>query len=241
MEILFIDESEVNKKSKNDCFILGGLSISEEKLILLEENLDSLKAEFRVKNFKEFRDTTKIKREEKLVITKKIVSILRDSNVLVTSIIFGDLGKDYWKNYSNAIYFILERFFLRLKKANKKGLVVCDSLSNKQEKLISTKIIRELKEIDVILKGDNKGTISTQVYPCLFFQDDNCSSILQVTDLICASLQQAVTEFKASNPNVTIKRNEHLLKELSPYLRLYWNLFEKGPFGIAGWGIKVWD
>ncbi|MCH7567898.1 MAG: DUF3800 domain-containing protein [Nanoarchaeota archaeon] len=241
MEILFIDESEFNKKMKKDCFILGGVSIAEENLINFEQKIDSLKSELKVKNLKEFRDTTKIKRKEKLKITETIVSILKECNVSVSSVIFGDLEENYWENYSNALYFILERFFLRLHRNKQFGLVICDSLSKEREFLIASKMILEIKNCNVILKGDDKGKMSAHVYPSILFQMDEFCNALQVADLICSSLQLAVREFKASNPGITIKGNEHVLKELSPYLELYYPLFEKGPFGIRGWGIKVWD
>lgn len=244
MEILFIDESEVNRKENKKYFILVGLSIKSDDLIELENIIEEIKREHKITNLKELRTTKKIETNRKIELTKKIVKRLENFNASLRAIILGSLEDKYEKNYFGAITFIIERFYLKIKRDNNLGLIICDSLPpNKINKAVLKETSDYLKECSIILRGKSKGKISERIYPTLFFQNDEYSNVLQIVDLICASLQCAVREFDKSNPEFSIKDNEDLLKDFSPYMECYWNLFEKNPRNnsISGWGIKTWD
>lgn len=244
MEILFIDESEYNKKSKKDCLILAGLSVQDKYLLELEEGIRDIKERNYLNNLKELRTTREIKTDKKIEITKEITNVLEKSKASLNSIIFGDLEKNYEKNYFGSITFIIERFFLKIKEKNQIGLIICDSLPPK----ISLKVSKEcsdyyLKECNIYVKGEDRGRLKDKIYPALFFQDDKYSNILQIVDLVCTSLQCAVREFNESNKEGRIKDNEDLLKDFSPYIECYWKFFDKNPWtgSVSGWGIKTWD
>lgn len=242
MEILFIDESEVNKKYSKECFILVGAAVSDENLLKLENEIREIKEKNNLSNLKDLRTTKRIKTSKKIDITKEISNILKKSKVSLRAIILGSLENKYEKNYFGAITFIIERFYLRIKRNNNLGLIICDSLPNKIKKMVLKETSEYLKECSIIIWGRSKGKISERIYPTLFFQDDEYSNILQMVDLICTSLQCAVREFNKSNPEFSIKDSEDLLKDFSPYIEYYWNLFEKNPRdnSVSGWGIKTW-
>ncbi len=124
---------------------------------------------------------------------------------------------------------------------NEQGIIICDSFHSKREKLIDQQISEWMKNSQVTMGSKSKGYIRDNIYPALLFKRDEHSNILQVTDLICTSIQNALKEFDKSNPSVSIKENEDLLSELNPYLEAYWTLFEKGYGSVSGWGIKTWS
>ena len=241
MEILFIDESDVYSSGNRECLILTGLSIKEEDLLKVEDKLEELKLSLNLKNLKELR-TSRLRTEQKLDYTDKIIRILKETNIKVISSVLNVGWDEYRDSYFGGLVFIIERFFLRIKRNNEKAFIISDSFDRNISSYVSAKASDYLRNQEITLHGESKGKIKESIYPALFFQNDNYSNLLQVVDLICGSLQFAVREFKVSNPTSTIKGNEDLLKDMNPYLEKYWIFFEKGfRNSVTGWGIKTWD
>jgi len=241
MKIIFIDESEYNYKKRKEYFVLSGIVVDEEKLLELEEEIRELKEKNGIQNLKELRKTITVQQENKLKFTKKIVDLLKKNNCKNISIIFGDLGYNYDEDYFGAITFIIERFCIKLRKEHQIGMIICDSLPSKICKNVSSKLRKYLLKEKLNIRGISKGYFKEHIYPAILFLDDDYSEMLQVTDLICTSLQSSLKEFYKYN-DFHIKGNEDVLKEYNPYLKCYWELFDKdSDDSVSSWGIKTWS
>jgi len=242
MEFIFIDESEYNKKEKKEWFILCGVMINAENVLETEELIRELKDKHKINSLKELRIGKKFDSGEKLKITLEIVDILEKYNVCVTSIIFGDLNKEYYQNYFSALTFIMERFYLKVRRNNEKGMIICDSIDKSLAVKVSDVTREYLINNEVSIRGKSKGKIRNKIYPSILFLKDEHSELLQITDLICSSLQFSLWGFSKKNPTLSIKNNEDSLLEFSQYLKAYWKLFETDiNQKVSGWGIKTWD
>lgn len=142
--------------------------------------------------------------------------------------------------------FILERFFLTLKSKNETGLVISDAFDSRREGKIKQKVNNYLltEYVRMPWKEEDEGKLCDRIYPSLFFLEDEYSNIIQVSDLICTSLQSAVVNFLKSKEcydlNI-LKDEEDKLLNFNPYLKVYWNLFVKNSYGkVGGWGVKIW-
>lgn len=245
---MFIDESDKQKSSLNQedkFFSLTGIIIDSDKLIGLENEISDfrskLNAEYGLYTLKELRRTKKIFKDQKLLITKEIVTLLKNHDIKIISVIISHPERKINKkaiseNYLKAISFILERFYLHIKKQKTTGLIIHDSLSDpKIEKLVSdsynNKILTEYM-FDEKLKLFKK-----KIYPLLFFAKDDHSNLLQVSDLVSSSMINAYYEFLKLEDK-TINQ----INDCNVYLNEYWELYEKNPRNntVEGWGIKVW-
>ena len=157
------------------------------------------------------------------------------------AIILKGFSEKYKENYFGALTFIIERFFRRVKRIGEKGLIIGDSLPNQVLSDVANKTSEYLKNEEMIIFNKHFGKLDSFIYPSIFFQNDEHSNLLQITDLICASLQFSVREFRESNPDLPIKNNEDLLKEMNSFIEKYWVLFENNGGSVSGWGIKTWD
>lgn len=242
MKIMFIDESKKQEgKSNKYFFILTGLLIDEEKLFDLEQELRTLKENYSLLNLKELRGN-KLK-INKIKCSEEISKILQDYNVQIISIILGRITlKKTTKiedNYFNAITFLIERFFLHLKKENKLGFIIHDSVPRDVEKNLRCNIYSYILKEEIIMYKSNRhlGLFKKRIYPSILFSNDEHSEILQTSDLISASLNSAV--FKTLNSSNRLEINN--LNKHNSFLNIYWPLFVRdGKGDVSGWGIKSW-
>ena len=237
-----MDESERAREQNTPPFLLCGMEIESTKLIHLENKLASLCDEWGLKSLKSLRNTKQFTTIQKLNRTKEIVTLLKQNDVKVLSTILKRLSLEEQRNpsakYCDALGFILERFYIPLRKKNEDGIIFMDCVNKKiQSSLIET--FAEFGQQEHIMKGVLQGKYKERVYRQLFFCDDKYSHIAQVTDLICASLQNAV--WAAANKNELNSTNLDKLPDYCTYLKLYWDLFVKDSSGkVSGWGIKLW-
>lgn len=246
MKIIFIDESERNKKKRKKYFLLLGLVVEKRDSINLELELNEFKINQEMNSIKDLR-TSKFDKENRMKLTDELIEILKNNNVSAISIILGpfSLGRRKFKEtYKEGLDFILERFFLGLKRDNKIGMIILDSLPSKIEKELKFEIRNMLHERSVYMFGKNKGRYQDLILPTPLFIEDDHSNILQMTDILCTSLQNAVWNFVEQNQDyklTQLKNNEDKLVNYGEYLSKYWEILEKGPNGkVAGWGIKTW-
>ncbi len=238
MKFLFIDESERQQKTKNQThfFCLCGLMIDEENLLNLENNLKILRKKYSLSNFKESRKRYHFKLE----LTKELYEILKIHNAKIISIILGDIAlRDIHAvdAYFDALTFLIERFFINLKKDEKIGIIIFDSVNKALENDIKKKFSEFISEEEHMMHFKLAGYYKDKIYPSLLFSNDEYSTILQATDLIATALNSAVWKsFEKENFNV------ETFSDYNEYLKIYWPLFVKSPTGkVSGWGIKVWS
>ncbi len=245
---MFIDESDKQKSSENSnelFFSLTGVIIDSDNLISLENDIfdfkSELKEKYQLESLKELRRTLKIRKEDKLQATKKIVSILTKHNLKVISIVISHPERKTSKkavadNYLSAISFIVERFYLHIKKQKTTGIIIHDSLSDsKVEKLVSDSYNKNI--LTKCFFDEKSKLFKKKIYPLLFFANDVHSNLLQVSDLISSSMINAYYEYlKTDNKKI----NE--ICDCNIYLKEYWDLYEKNPKNgeVDGWGIKIW-
>jgi len=227
MKLLFVDESERNEMKKRYYFVILGAIIDKEQLINLERELLHFKEKNNLNTLKELREMIKyedssevhfkFKKERRLELTEELSEISEKNNIKTIGVIIGPSSNqiaEYAEVYYGALSFMIERFFLKLKKENKKGLIICDSIGKRREKEIKKKVHEFLKEGELMMFDKSKGKFIERIYPINLFLEDEFSSILQLTDLICTSLQSAVWKFINQNNDfnlLNLKGNENQL------------------------------
>lgn len=244
MKFIFIDESERQRSfgSKDQFFSLTGLIIDSNDLINLENELEDFKTELALGSLKELRRTNKISPDEKLIVTKKLNNLLKQYNVKLISVILEYPEKkcsitSITKNYILAISFMIERFYMHMKKEKTDGLVIHDSLSNfKLEKSVKEEYNKKILTDNMF--GDKSKPFKKRIYPVLFFANDFHSVVLQISDLISSSMNNAYYNFIKNSKD---KDTNNIFK-YSNYLEEYRELYEKNPKNgdVDGWGIKIW-
>ncbi len=256
MKFLFIDESERQKMGTHKySFCLCGLMIDYTSLIDAILALGNIKNNYDMTSFKDVRG--KLARGKKREITEKIAGTLRGHKCIVLSSILGDiaLGKvDEVDNcYFDAMCFLIERFFINLQLENAQGILVFDELDEKKKKKLKRKIFEYITMEPQKMRGKIKGYYRSRIFPEVLFSNDEFNVLLQVTDLIATSLNQAIWQKIKEVRKRRLTRGEvrcHLgeiveieeLPKYSPYLEIYWPLFIKNPRNgtVSGWGIKAW-
>jgi len=237
MKFFFIDESDKQQNKDNRYFFaLCGLIVDKDNLVNLNSELEALKVKYDLPNLKKLRGN----HPEKDKITSEIFKILKSNNTKAMSAI---LGTKTYKGiesiddaYLSALYFLTERFLINLRMEGKCGIVVSDSLNRTTEKKLRKEFHRLISEEEFRMYGKKKGDFRDNIYPCLFFSNDEHTAILQASDLITTSLNSAFWDMIQKEG-----RNLESLPERCKYLKKYWPLFIKSPRGnVSGWGIKVW-
>ena len=234
MKFLFLDES----KKQGKIFNLVGLMINKDNLLKLEKSLEELKKKHKLSNLKDLKGPIR----NKLGCTKEIVAILIENDVKIISSILGPIAlKNKAKiddNYFEAITFLIERFFINLKRENKHGFIIHDSIGKSIENDLTKQVYNYIKKEEMKLVSKNLGFFRDRIYPSLLFSKDDYSNILQVADLVSTSLHSAVYYMTQLSD---LRVDEEKLKEYNPFLELYWPLFMKDSSNqVSGWGIKVW-
>lgn len=236
LKIIFIDET--TKTKNNKCFLcLCGLIVDSSEVINLETELRLFKKKYGYENFKDFREP--FDRNIKLKQTKEIKNILTkyDVNIISSVIQENSLNTIRLNNKNNSeavqryfdLLFILERFSFHLNRRKKTGLVIFDSLDHKIENTIE-----ELFYEEIISSKKLKNIFSS-----ILFSKDEYSNILQISDLIGVSLNNAIYNSIKKFSKINVDE----LPNFNHYLEIYWDLFEinKRTSSVEGWGLKVWQ
>lgn len=109
-------------------------------------------------------------------------------------------------------------------------------MNKKLENDIKNKFFELISESEHRMYDKVDGYYRDKIYPSLLFSNDEHSTILQATDLIATSLNNAVWR-NTQQENLDAEK----LPNYNDYLKIYWPLFVKNPAGkVSGWGIKVW-
>lgn len=239
MMFLFIDESEKRGNSKGRYFFsLCGLMVNDKEIIPLTEKLEKLKTTSNLKTLKQLRKS--MPKSKKIELTHYVKEILESHKVKVISSILGNIALRSVKNVENAYFealtFLIERFYIHLRKENECGMIIFDKVPQNIEKKLRNKCCNFINNEIHYMYGTPKGYYKTRIYPSIFFTTDDVSILLQTSDLIATSLNSAFWK--------SFKEEKVVIDELptkNEYLRIYWPLFVKSPRGkVEGWGIKVW-
>lgn len=242
MKIILIDETEKKAELGKNYFILNGLIVDADQFINLNNKLDNILTNFGLKSFKDSRQIG-LSKKDKIEITTQISNTLKEYNCCITSAFIGEFTLSTITNvedkYFEALYFLLERFFLHLRKHSDTGIAIFDSLDKRLENKIKDAFFNKVNNEDFIwyLYRKSLGKYKQRIYPCPFFAKDEHSLVLQCSDLIASSLNSAI-ERSFDNGLVVEK-----LPEFNDYLNIYWSLFLKDPISssVEGWGLKIWQ
>lgn len=233
LKIMFIDESK--SKDNKEYLCLCGIIVDYKNLNSLESQINKFKIKNNYSNLKDFRKPEDINKKIKL--TKDLKSILEENEIKIISTILPKdilekIKQDNRNNFESeermqSLFFILERYFYHINRISKdsSGIVIFDSLDKRIKKQMRDGFYNEIK------------TNFKNIYPSLFFVNDEYSNIMQVTDLITVSLNSSIHECLKEENSVII--NE--LPCYNEYLNEYWDLFEYNPKNndVEGWGIKI--
>ena len=235
LKIIFIEET--SKTKNNKCFLcLCGVIVDSSEVISLENELQKFKEKFNYSDFKDFRkpdnQSIKLRRTEYL---KKILdkynvniisSVIQENSLNNIKIKYKQDFEGHQRYYD--LRFILERFSFHLKRRNQTGLVIFDSLDNKIKNTMENLFYKDIISSNQL----------NNIFPSILFSKDEYSNILQISDLIGVSLNNAIYN---SIKNYS-KNNVDELPNFNPYLKIYWDLFAwtNRTNSVKGWGLKVW-
>jgi hypothetical protein len=236
MKLLFIDESF---SQKND-FVILGIIIDSTMLINLEKQLSA----FRVKNLggenlKFLRTTRSIARDTKLKLSQELYSSLKPFSIKLISVVLGTWSatrRTHIDQYCEAMRFMIERFFFYLHQNNDLGIIIIDSNQNSAQKEIRNKANQYILETT-----KREGKIRSRIYAPVFFCEDSYSNLIQLSDLMCAGIQNATFEYLKNNKEESLKKNEEALFQCNPFMSLYKEYFLTFRDNISGAGIKFWS
>lgn len=243
MKVFFIDETSRQKNGQTTpaYFVLCGLIIDADDLIKISGKLEKIREEYHINSLKMARKAG-LKRDKKIKMANKICLVLKKYSVEVRAVYIGQLTMKIERRISNtyfgALDFLVERFFLSLKRDKTTGLVIMDNLNHKTEAELRRKFFRHIQsESQIWVKSGKKNPYKNRVCSWLLFSDDDTNPFLQVTDLIAVSLNSAIYK-SISNDDFDVEK----LPEKNEYLKIYWSLFAKSLTGkVKGWGVKIWN
>ncbi len=240
MKFLIVDESDAFKKRKITYLVIGGYIIGSDELFRLEKHLRYFSNTFL--NGSPIRSLRKREWGRlKLKLSEKLYSDLtKEFNLKIITTIIGEYSTARYgrpDNYTSGLRFLIERFFFDCKTDGEEGLVLADELEQKTQSRIAKSIY------DFIMtECKREGKLKNHLLPQPAFWNDKYSFSLQLADLFCSGLQNAVYRFVTSHNVTSLKGYEDKLVNYNHYLKLYWPLIRESPHGKkAGWGIKVWD
>jgi len=242
MQILFADETDKQEGAEKRLFFcISSLAVEKEKLLTLSKNLEEIKTKHNLSNLKNSRKTA-LSESKRLEITKEIFQTLYDNDVKARAIVIGSftLSRPISPEdlYFGALDFLVERWYMTLKKKNKIGFVIFDTVDRKLENSLRKKFYNYISEGECKYITKSYGFYRECIYPTLLFSDDNHSLLLQAADLIGTSLNSAIVNTLKKITYIDIQN----LPEENKFLKIYWPLFMRSPSGkISGWGIKIWD
>lgn len=242
MKLFFIDETgRQGSGGKDKFFFLCGLIVDSNSLIKLNTDLNQIAQNKSITNFKDIRSG--VSNNKSASVHKEIAEALKkagNKNV-IRSIIFGEStlrnSQSKTENYTGALSFLIERFYLQLKQDNEVGLMFFDSCDKKLESNIKRWFYKFVSTEENKMNLKRNGFYRERIYPELIFCNDRYNLVLQITDVIASCLNYAVTKSFKESKSIDIQN----LNRKSKYLQEYWPLFARSSFGeVGGWGIKFW-
>ncbi len=242
MKIMFIDESKKVYLKKRKFFLLLGIVVDSEKMFKLESDLNNLRQEFNLDNFNKLK-TNNLDLNTKKEICRRFKEILKNSNSFVLSIILGPIMMQKVRNfedcYLEAIGFMIDRFFLNLNMSKDFGWIVHDTIEGSEKKFRDGFKNYVKTQIFSLPKWKSGYLISDRIHPCLSFFDDNECQLLQCSDLVALSVNNAI--WKKIEDLMKHDLNINKLNEENEFLDIYWDLFPRNKNGeVNGAGIKIW-
>lgn len=240
MKFLFLDESDKQAKGTRIFFLVSGLFVDGSNLFDLNNELEGYKVALGMNNLKDLRKNRSLKHREKLTKTSELYTILLRHKVKILTAILGrttmSSSSKFEEAYMGALSFLVERFCLQIRPD--KGMIFFDNMEGSIQRYVEDKFYSMVQHEPLIMHGEKLHDYKDLIYPAISFIKDNFSAILQVSDLIANSINDAVFKSITDYDFISISR----LPSLSPYLNIYWPLIVKSPEGkISGWGIKLWN
>ncbi len=243
MKIFFIDETDRQRSGQRGraYFVLCGLIIEIDKIIKAGSELEKILVQHHIDSLKAARKN-RLNKSDKIKITEDIFAILKRCGVEVRAVYLGELTMSLERKisdtYFGALDFLIERFFLSLKKDKEGGLVIMDSLNSKTEAELRRKFFKHIQnEGQTWVMSGKKDPYKNRIYPWLLFSDDDTNIFLQATDLIASSLNSSIWN-SISNDVFSVEE----LPQKNEFLKIYWPLFAKSLAGkVNGWGVKIWN
>ena len=241
MQILVADETDKEKAGKLVFFCIISLTVDDEKLLTVNKFLDQIRSAYNLVTLKGSRKN-RLSEPERLKITEEIFNILKKYDVKARAIIIGDftLSRPMKREelYIGALDFIIERWFFTLKKENKSGLVIFDTVGKKIEGPLRKKFYKYISEGECRYDTKLVGYFRDHIFPDILFSDDDSNLLMQAADLVGTSLNGALAS--------SLKEGEYLdiekLESKNKFLKIYWPLFMKNYQGkVSGRGIKLWN
>ncbi len=222
-------------------FVLCGLIFDANDLIKAATELEKIGERHTISTLKSARKN-KLNQTQKLKITEEIFSVLKKYKVEARAVYLGEYSmkseRKISDTYLGALDFLIERFFLSLKKNDETGLVVMDNLDHKTEANLTKKFFKHIQnDSQSWVTSDKKDPYKNRLCSWLIFSNDDTNSLLQATDLVATSLNSAIW-IGVSNKDLDVEK----LAEKNAYLKIYWPLFAKSLTGkVSGWGLKIWN
>lgn len=243
MKVFIIDETDRQRdREKNKAyFVLCGLIIDADDIVKTSDELGDILDKHHIKTLKTARKggLSKAQRNE---ITEEVFSVLKKYNVEARAIYLGEYTmrtkREVSDTYLGALDFLIERYFLSLKRDNTTGLVVMDNLSHKTESELRKKFYKHIKnEGQTWITSNKTDPYKRKICAWLLFSNDDDNVLLQATDLIAASLNGAIWK-SISDDDFKVEE----LPQKNEFLDTYWPLFAKSASGkVSGWGVKIWN
>lgn len=237
-------------KSSDDFLCICGIIVDSSNLINLNNDIAKFKTECGFENLKEFR-SRKIPTKSKIGLTSDLFEVLEANDAKVISVILGEPTlkriRDKYKRHHKevrtrfaALTFLVERFYLHLKRTKQTGQVVSDSLNPKVQSLLQDVYYDYITKSKFQMYFREGDIYKDVILPSISFTKDEHSDILQCSDLIAYSLNGAISRTLNEIESV-YKLNVENLEDKNPFISIYWALFEKDYSGnVKGWGIKLW-
>lgn len=244
MKILLIDETDKQRDSSKAraYFVLCGMVVGGDDMVKISNELEDILDKYKIATLKTARKGG-LTISKKLIITTSVFKILSKYHVEIRAAFLGEYTmrtkRKVSDTYLGALDFILERYFLSLKSCGESGLVVMDNLDRPTENELKKKYCRHIRtEGQVWVSAPNKkDPYKNKICSWLLFSEDDNNLLLQATDLIAASLNNAIGNSISKNALDVEK-----LPSENAYLQIYWPLFAKSPKGkVSGWGVKLWN
>ena len=240
---MYIDESY----SKNSKYIvLAGTIISEDNWTFINEKIDGLKEAFfknkdinlkliRRQKYDKESHFENLSDDQKQIFEKELYNILSENCLIYMSAL---IDRTKITSYTQkqflfrlAYSFLIQRFEFFLKENRGRGMIIIDNSKNKEITMLFN-YHREIMGEGIPYKRKPNIYASysdqyefmdlTKIVENLFFQSDDYSNFLQISDIICSAIS---TKYN--------RNNDYYFNKILRNIR-------KSPAGqLEGWGIKI--
>jgi hypothetical protein len=230
-----------------------GSIVNIKNLFNTENELKETATEYGIKTLKDLRDTSNLRKEVKVKATDKLASIMEKYEIQVISCILSYrnfkisgsknenpiISPQLEKDYEEALTFLVERFYLFLKRNQLNGIIIFDEFKGKKDFEKSVYNFLSGKKSLIEYLPTSKRDYSGVIYPSILWANDQYSAILQLTDLVLSSLHGAYRKYLIEKD--VIPDNLEELQNYNIYLKKYFKFFQRSKDGkVDGWGIKLW-